>query len=397
MTARRGWCPGLSTPMLSGDGLLLRIRPSLSRLSAAQARHLAGAAARHGNGVIELTTRAALQFRGFTEDSAAAFAAEAVAAGLVEQGHTPVVSPLAGSDPACAPDTLALAAAVEAVLADDRALVDLPSKFAVLVDGGGQLPMGSIGADIALRAAGTDWRVEAGDAITVCDIADAPDAVRRLALAALAERMRPSRAPDCGEALFRAAGLSARPFAAGTVASPVPVGRLPARSFGIGLPPGCLHAPLLLLLAELAEGLGDGTLRITPWRALLLTGLSDRAEPALRRALAGQLLDPVDPRLRVASCIGGPGCANGSVPASADAARLAALVPALVPAGMTLHVSGCAKGCAHPEPAALTLVGRDGRYDLVENGCAGDAPVRRGLALDEVAVLLRADDRDRAA
>ena len=35
---------------------------------------------------------------------------------------------------------------------------------------------------------------------------------------------------------------------------------------------------------------------------------------------------------------------------------------------LTLHVSGCTKSCAHPGSADLTLVGRDGRYDVIVAG-----------------------------
>jgi precorrin-3B synthase len=38
---------------------------------------------------------------------------------------------------------------------------------------------------------------------------------------------------------------------------------------------------------------------------------------------------------------------------------------------LTIHVSGCAKGCAHPGAAALTLIGPD---RLVVQGRAGDTP-----------------------
>jgi precorrin-3B synthase len=54
-----------------------------------------------------------------------------------------------------------------------------------------------------------------------------------------------------------------------------------------------------------------------------------------------------------------------------------------------LHVSGCAKGCAHPRAVPLTLVGRDGLYDLVRDGAASDSPALRGLTLDETAAYLR--------
>jgi len=51
--------------------------------------------------------------------------------------------------------------------------------------------------------------------------------------------------------------------------------------------------------------------------------------------------------------------------------------------GICLHISGCAKGCAHPRRAALTLVADAGHYSLVREGKAGDAPMARGLTLDE--------------
>jgi precorrin-3B synthase len=41
-----------------------------------------------------------------------------------------------------------------------------------------------------------------------------------------------------------------------------------------------------------------------------------------------------------------------------------------------IHVSGCAKGCAHPARAALTVVGTGTGCALVANGSARDEPSR---------------------
>ena len=63
----------------------------------------------------------------------------------------------------------------------------------------------------------------------------------------------------------------------------------------------------------------------------------------------------------------------------ADAAQLLALkLPGKV------HVSGCAKGCAHHAAAPVTLVGGAGRYAVVRNGRAGDPPEIRGLTMRQV-------------
>ncbi len=38
----------------------------------------------------------------------------------------------------------------------------------------------------------------------------------------------------------------------------------------------------------------------------------------------------------------------------------------------TVHVSGCAKGCARSAPADLVLVGEDGRFGLIAGGTTRD-------------------------
>ncbi len=391
----RGWCPSLFEPMASGDGLLLRIKPRDARLDAASARLLADVARRHGNGAIELTNRGNLQFRGFTTSSAAAFAEDAVAAGLAdadplaERRHV-LVSPLADADPDCAQGTLAVATALRGALADDRGLDRLPGKFGFVVDGGGGLGLHAVRGDIALRAAGAGWRVEAGGSAADCDATRAPGLALRLAQAALAHDppLRPARDPVHGARLFRAIGFRCGPVPPPSATVPIAVGPLPGGAFGIGVPPGRLDASTLSTLAGLSERCGDGILRITPWRSILLAGLRPGGEAVLREALPDALLDPGDPRLRVASCIGAPGCARAARPTPADAARLGALLPRHRSAGTILHVSGCAKGCGHPGPAPLTLVGRGDGYDLVRNGRAGDEPALRGLGLDALIALL---------
>jgi precorrin-3B synthase len=98
----------------------------------------------------------------------------------------------------------------------------------------------------------------------------------------------------------------------------------------------------------------------------------------------GLILTPDDPRLAVTACTGAPGCPQATVETRALAAALAPRLRS----GTRLHVSGCAKGCAHPGPADLTLVGRDGAFDLVVGGAPWDEPQRRGIAPRDVAALI---------
>ena len=126
------------------------------------------------------------------------------------------------------------------------------------------------------------------------------------------------------------------------------------------LPFGQTDADTLAHLASLTP-----ELRTTPWRAFL----SPIAIPGF------------DQPSTIAACPGAPACNSGTVPARADAALLQA-------AGFAnLHVSGCAKGCAHPR-ATTTLVGRDGRYDLIRHGRASDTPDLLGLTLTDAMAAL---------
>jgi precorrin-3B synthase len=96
------------------------------------------------------------------------------------------------------------------------------------------------------------------------------------------------------------------------------------------------------------------------------------------------ILDASDPLRRVAACVGAPACPRATTDIRTDAVRLAKAMPF---AG-TLHVSGCAKGCAHPKTAALTLVGRDGRYDLIRDGAPWDAPAAHNLTVAQAERLI---------
>jgi precorrin-3B synthase len=206
------------------------------------------------------------------------------------------------------------------------------------------------------------------------------------------------------------AELVSQPDGARPPPPPVVVGALPGGVLGVAPPFGQIGAEQLAALAGLAERLGDGTLRVTPWRALLLPGVADAAAVAR----LGLIVTPGDPRLRIVACTGAPGCASAAIDTRAVAARLAQAWamkagtgameagPAGAapdkgradqrpggarPAGL-LHVSGCAKGCAHPGVAPVTLVGHAHGCGIVRDGRAGDTPDATDLTLEEALAVL---------
>ena len=133
------------------------------------------------------------------------------------------------------------------------------------------------------------------------------------------------------------------------------------------------------LNAETFAALALRPLRATPWRMLLIAG--ETQAPG-----HGELItDAQDPRLRVIACTGAPDCPQ----ALGETRAIARALASRVPAGSKLHVSGCAKGCAHPTPCETVLVTTKQGYDLIENACAS-APPRRHLSLTDLPTLFAA-------
>ena len=138
---------------------------------------------------------------------------------------------------------------------------------------------------------------------------------------------------------------------------------------------GSLHAEAL---AELLDKTEARAVRLTPWRVLLL-------ENAALVPAVGFATEASDPSLRADACPGMPACPQASVETRPVAERLAPHV-----AGR-LHVSGCAKGCARSLPAAVTLTGRGGTFDLSFETRAGAPPVIAGLQPHQILTHFGAD------
>jgi precorrin-3B synthase len=415
--AIKGWCPTLLSPMQSGDGWLARVKPSAGCVSAEAARLIADAARRHGNCHIDLTSRANFQIRGLSPHSAEEFAGTIIGEGLananpsLEAIRNVMASPLGPDDPYAAFDSYAIVRDIEAMLAGEPSLWALPSKFGVLVDGGGVLPLQDIGADIMVRSGegALAVQLDGGTLAALCSPATVGENVKALALSFLrlsAERNEPPRRMRAlvmavsEEAIFAEAGLTNQPSTGLKSEAKSPIGFIPLRyqarsAFGVGLPFGRIESIALNALADISERHGDGTLRTTPWRALLLTGVAAADAKRLSDDVEalGLIAEPTDPRLNIFACVGAPSCMSASVDARGDAARLAAIIDAT--RDKTLHVSGCSKSCAHRGSAALTLVGRDGRYDLIRNGNAAGRPSLTGLSIDQVDALLQSTREQR--
>jgi precorrin-3B synthase len=405
---RRGVCPGLSRPLPTGDGLLLRlITVGPIRLDAFAA--LCAAARRHGNGIVEVTARGSIQIRGLNAGSASKFANEIAALGVAAADGVPVLcNPLAGLDAEEIFDASTLAAALRGALAQQSIAERLDPKVSVIIDGGGPFNLARVAADFRVSArlvkGAPVLHVGAGgDAANAVDLGliapeYALEAVLRL-LAVLAQRGSSVRARDViaaegaipfHDALASARAASAMQFDRDGVNN-LDAGFTPRRSkdaiglhqlrdgalaCGIGLAFGHAEANLLEKVAGAAAAAGARGVRTAPHRALLAIGLSPQ-DAATFFTTAGQLgfvTQASDPRRHVIACAGAPLCASGYIAARALAPRIVAAAAPYLGDGSTLHISGCSKGCAHAAAASLTVVGTVDHCALIANGSARDAP-----------------------
>jgi precorrin-3B synthase len=393
----RGICPGLSVPMPTGDGLLVRLRPTAPVPLDAMVG-FCEAARRHGNGTIEVSARGSLQVRGLTPRSAPLFASAVAELGIAAHEGAPII---AGFDLLSQENITDVAGELRRVIANAR--LALSPKISVVMDGGGPLHLDALSADIRLRVVdqtrGPRFRSVrfhlglGGDGASATWLGSvAPEDVVGAVLGILTVIGAHGPTTRAAAVLRAEGGEAFRSVSAALIEpSPAPPPRLPAEmigvhavhegavAVGIGLAFGHAHAGALAEVVRAAAGHGARAVWPAPARALLLSGVS--ALDALSLTAAARQLGFVvhagDPRRRIAACPGAPACASGLIPARALASALTPILePAFRPArnGVVVHISGCPKGCAHPNAAPLTLVGTPDGCGIIHRGSARTAP-----------------------
>jgi precorrin-3B synthase len=319
------------------DGPLARVQVAGGLLDTGRAEALVAAAEELGDGHLDLTSRGNVQLRGLrAEDAGAGLTARLQRAGLLPADpaapRAVVASPLAGLD-GRGPDVAAVVRALADGLAE-RGLA-LSGRFLFAVDDGRGDTAG-LGADVTLTARqGEGYAVRVG-ADTVLDRAPR-DAGHAAALALDAAAAFLDLA-DGTDTVWRVADLDASGAAVaehmkapyGTYPAPTPAappahGIVPhpdgARAaLHIGVPLGRTDAARWRLLIEKARRLGDGTLRLTPWRGVVLPGLAvgEAAGALAELAGAGFVAEDASPWSTASACAGRPGCGKALADVRAD-------------------------------------------------------------------------------
>ncbi|MGL3110666.1 precorrin-3B synthase [Bradyrhizobium sp. BR 1432] len=373
-SAIKGWCPGALRPMRSGDGLVVRVRPFGGRLDAAQISGLAELAERFGNGLIDVTSRANLQIRGVSDESHGPLLDGLARLALldpdvdIESRRNILVTPFWNEGD----DTQALAAELEEALADSA--LKLPTKFGFAIDDGTSRVLAGDSADVRIE------RDRSGRLLVRADGARLGRSVGRggavSTALAIANWFIASGGISGGRGRMAAhiASGAALPGTLRGETEPAPVmATLRPGHYPQGAMVGVAFGQMLHSTLHQFAACGHA-LRMTPWRMVLSEG--KRAMPKG----AGLITEPYDPALRVIACSGAPRCRE----AHADTRALAAALAPRIAPDTRLHVSGCAKGCAHSGAAAVTLVATRAGFDLVRGGSTRDEPALRGLNGDDI-------------
>ena len=361
----KGWCPGAYRPMLSGDGLIVRIRPKFAQLSSTQIKEICQLSQKYGSGIIEFTSRANLQLRGINQSDHQKL--------LEDLNHLELLDPDFASEarrniiitPDWVHGDLSEQITNELYLRLSE-LPDLPAKFGLAIDLGAIPRLQNVSADIRVEKDtkgallvcpdGSDF----GRQTTKSNLVDCIIDIARWFEATHSPSAKRMRDHLANQALPEAWSLTPRD----TKNVPLRIGEMPQGQI-VGIPFGQCHYKDLLHLLNMSQA---KAIRLTPWRSILLQnaktiGLDDCF-----------ITSPTDPLLQVNACPGRPMCQSATVETRPLARLLAGKTTG------TLHISGCSKGCAHPKDADITLVGESGAFNLIQDGQSGDTPQQTGLA-----------------
>ncbi|MGB0966720.1 MAG: precorrin-3B synthase [Halocynthiibacter sp.] len=368
----QGWCPGALRPMMSGDGLVVRVRAVVGQLNADQMAKIAGLSDQYGNGILDVTQRANLQIRGVDAKNHPTLIDALRTLGVIdadiaiETKRNIVITPFGGDAPRDLARDL-----TEAL----PRFPELPGKFGFAIDIGPDAVLGDVSADIRvesntagqmiLRADGCDTAALTSRDTVIDDMVMLAEWFADHGITDGRGRMRKllKRQPDILPEQFRGTETP-RAQITPPKAGPMDGGTLIACAYGQ------ITASDLRLLSASLTGI-----TMTPWRAFFVPG------PALSlpASCEGLITDPNDARLRIAACPGAPKCPQALGETRALADRLAQYIPT----GKHLHITGCTKACAASGPYDATLIATDAGFDLHHS--SDTSPSARGLCASALA------------
>nr|WP_273378105.1 precorrin-3B synthase [Actinopolymorpha pittospori] len=411
------------------DGALARIRVPGGILTVRQARTLADLARRLGDGELHLTSRGNVQVRGLAEGCGAELADLLSTSDLLpspqhDRARNIVASPLSGLDGRGRGDVRPWVRELDRLVCASAPATRLSGRFLFAVDDGrgdvaaldpdvtllasdagvALLRLGSNPAAIAvpgdaaplaaLLAAEAFLAAASASGTRVWRWHEVPDPAP---LAAEVRRALRTHGVDAHVATAVAADLPevAEPAGSNGSAGPAP-GIVPApdgtATLSVLAPLGRLSASRWLRLASVAADDGAGEVRLTPWRGVLVPGLSPATARERMAELAGPsgrsddglVTIPESPWTGVGACIGRPGCARSLADVRSDVAATLGGIGGADGTGVTggtsgagadgtggglpVYWSGCERRCGHPRGEWVDVVATGAGYDVTVHG-----------------------------
>ncbi|MEP6520153.1 precorrin-3B synthase [Microcoleus vaginatus] len=400
-------CPGLFYGSQARDGVLSRMRIPGGILNAQQCRTIADVADQYSTGCLQVTNRANLQIREVNSEIAPEVWNRLQELGIasrrveVDPIRNIMASPTAGIDRQQLLDTRPLVKAWDDYLQTHPELSELSPKFSIGFDGGESVSIGDLRNDILLAAEGRSTQSEIlfrlylnGDTGILIQESQCISVLAGLASTYLEyTKTRPridGKKPrlrhllaDWGADIYLERVQQNLPFLWQFTSCTFPKNRQDASSekslphhrhlgihpqrqssfsyMGIALPLGRLESKQLRNLANLAQNLASGTLRLTPWQNLLISDIPNSQLFEVKQQIADLGLHSSATRLDscLVACAGSSGCASAATDTQSHAlAMVRDLAQKLtLDQPINIHFSGCQKSCAQHRPIDITLVG----------------------------------------
>ncbi len=440
---RMKWYGVFHRPQKPGT-FMMRLRVTGGRLTAEQARVIAGIAQEFGGGTCDFTTRQNVQLRDLLLPDIPAIIERLAAVGIstrqtgMDNVRNFIGCPLAGIDGMELFDSTPLVdALVAAHLQAGKEFSNLPRKFNVSIagcrDDCGDAQSQDLGYVPATRDVDgrrvAGFNVLVGGALggtsprlaTPLDVFVTPEQVVPVFLAILRiyrdhgprevrtrarlkwliaewgeERLRDELQRDLGHPLLRA-GLDERLQVAGDHLGIHPQRQVGLNYVGLHIPVGRIAAADLAELARLADQYGRGELRLTVDQNVVIPHIADAdlsaflAEPMLQRLKP----NPSNIWRHLVACTGNDYCHFSLIDTKRHAYQLASELErrgVQVPRGTRIHVSGCIHACGKHHIADIGLQGTNIRLgnrveesaDVFVGGRLGDDPRLASRILENV-------------
>jgi len=382
------------------DSFMCRMRMPNGILNSWQMRGLAEAAARFGGGYADVTTRANLQIREIPARHAVDLLLAVQELGLTSRGsgadniRNITGSATAGIDPQELYDTRGLCRDMHHYILNHREMYGLPRKFNISFDGGGRVPtledtndIGFVACEVTggngwepgiyfrLQLGGItghhDFAAETGVLLKPSECVALAGAVVRV-FASHGDRTNRQKArlkyvldrmgrdaflaeveKEGDTTLRRATGVVIAPRLLADRTAHVGVqGQKQAglNYLGVVLPVGRITSEQMRGLAEIAGTFGDGTLRLTVWQNLLISGIADSNVRTCLAALQalGLGVEASAVRRGLVACTGNAGCKFAASNTKGHALKLADHLELHleIDQPVNIHLTGCHHSCA---------------------------------------------------